>query len=294
MIWPKLRVHEWMFIAFFAYVAAISPLFTTRTRLHGQPFIILLVVCFSFFVLDRVQRTPLHIGILIARDWVPLFFVFLAFREMDYFAPRQYDFLTEMSWIRWDWILLEGYKLRDHIEAFGAVIPLYLELCYLLVYGVSFYCIGRLSAIAGRKAINRFWNIFLLGTLSAYALFPYFPTEPPRYAFADIAPPTIITPIRELNLYLLNNTTIHSGVFPSAHVSAAFSAAFAMLLLTPKGQRDGWFLLLYALSVAIATIYGRYHYAVDALAGFGLSLLAAALCLLYYAYDVRKRATVAH
>ena len=37
-------------------------------------------------------------------------------------------------------------------------------------------------------------------------------------------------------------------------------------------------MLIYALSVAIATIYGRYHYAVDALAGFGVSLIAALLC----------------
>ena len=225
----------------------------------------------------------------IARDWLPIFFVFLAFREMDYFAPREYDMLTEMSWIRWDLIVLEGFKLKRFIESFGAVIPFYLELCYLLVYAVGAYCIGVLSAVAGRKAINRFWTIFLLGTLGSYALFPYFPTEPPRYAFSDIAPPSIVTPLRELNLYLLSRTTIHTGVFPSAHVSAAFSAAFAMILLVPR-RLDGWILFIYAVSVAIATIYGRYHYTVDAMAGFAVSLLAAALCLLYYAYDVKQAA----
>ena len=155
---------------------------------------------------------------------------------------------------------------------------------------MSAYCIGRLSAVAGRKAINRFWNIFLLGTLGSYALFPYFPTEPPRYAFPDISPPTVVTWIRQWNLSLLNNTTIHSGVFPSAHVSAAFSAAFAMIFLMPKRQWDGWVLLFYAVSIAAATVYGRYHYAVDALAGFGISLLAAALCLLYLAHDLRQSA----
>ena len=283
----KLRVHEWMFIAYFAYVAAISPLFTTRPKLHGQPFVLLIAVLVAFYITARLQKTRLSFGMDIARDWMPLFFVFLAFREMDYFVPKQYDLLTEMSWIRWDSILLDGLKLREHIEAFGAVIPYYLELCYLLVYGVSFYCIGRLSALAGRKAINRFWNIFLLGTLGAYSLFPYFPTEPPRYAFSDIGAPTIVTPLRELNLYLLDRTTIHSGVFPSAHVSAAFSAAFAMILLMPR-RWDGRLLFIYAASVAVATLYGRYHYAVDALAGFAISLLAAAMCLLYYAYDVKQ------
>ncbi len=283
----KLRVHEWIFIAFFAYIAAISPLFTTRPMLHGQPWVLLLTTCFIFYVLSRLQETKLRVAVEISRDWLPIFFVLMAFREMNYFAPREYDLLTEMSWIRWDAILLDGLKWRQRIEAFGALIPGFLELCYFLVYGISFYCVGRLSALAGRKAINRFWNIFLLGTLGCYAFFPYFPTEPPRFAFADISAPTVITPMREFNLFLLSRSTIHSSVFPSAHVSAAFSAAFAMVLLMPR-RLDGWLLFLYAICVAVSTIYGRYHYAVDALAGFGISLLAGALCLLYVAYDVKQ------
>jgi membrane-associated phospholipid phosphatase len=288
MTWPKLRVHEWMFVAFFSYIAAITPLFQTRPNLHGQPYVILAIVCVTFLIVDRLQRTGLSFGMDIARDWLPIFFIFLAFREMDYFAPREYDLLTEMSWIRWDVILLEGFQVSRRIESLGSLIPSYLELCYLLVYSVGAYCVARLSALAGRKAINRFWNVFLFGTLACYALFPYFPTEPPRFAFTDIAPPAVATPLRDLNWYLLSRSTIHSSVFPSAHVAAAFSAAFAMFLLMPR-RRDCWFLLAYAVSVSVATVYGRYHYLVDAFGGFGISLLAAALCLLYYAYDVKHR-----
>ncbi len=284
----KLRGHEWMFIGFFAYVAAITPLFSTRPSLHAQPLVVFIGVCCCFFLIARLQQTKLSGGIQIARDWLPIFFVFIAFREMEYFVPREYDLLTEMSWIRWDLILLEGFKLRQRIESLGAVIPFYLEFCYLLVYGLAAFCVARLTFIAGRKAVNRFWTIFLLGTLGAYALFPYFPTEPPRYAFADVAAPTVYTPLRQLNLFLLNRTTIHSGVFPSGHVSAAFSAAFAMVLLMPKRRREGGCLVFYAASVAVDSIYGRYHYTVDVLAGFAISLLAAALCFLYYAYDLKQ------
>jgi hypothetical protein len=41
-----------------------------------------------------------------------------------------------------------------------------------------------------------------------------------------------------------------------------------------------WFgrgLFLYAISMSVATFYGRYHYAVDALAGFVVSLVAIGL-----------------
>ena len=57
---------------------------------------------------------------------------------------------------------------------------------------------------------------------------------------------------------------IHSSVFPSAHVSSAFSAAWALFAYLPERKRYGWAMLIYAISVAVATVYGRYHYAADA------------------------------
>ena len=35
-----------------------------------------------------------------------------------------------------------------------------------------------------RDQLDTFWLAFILGTLSSYALFPYFPSDPPRTVFA--------------------------------------------------------------------------------------------------------------
>ena len=75
----------------------------------------------------------------------------------------------------------------------------------------------------------------------------------------------------------MNGYGIHSSVFPSAHVSSAFSAGWALLLYLPDRKRYGVGMLIYAASVAVAAVYGRYHYAVDVVAGFGVSLVAAGL-----------------
>ena len=56
-------------------------------------------------------------------------------------------------------------------------------------------------------------------------------------------------------------------------------AAFGMLLAFPERKRFGWGLLVYGVSVSIATIYGRYHYAADVLAGIEIGLVAGLLCL---------------
>ena len=57
-----------------------------------------------------------------------------------------------------------------------------------------------------------------------------------------------------------------------AHVAGAFSAAFALLRLLPERRWVGWMLLALAVLIATATIYGRYHYAADALAGLAISV----------------------
>jgi hypothetical protein len=83
---------------------------------------VLVAVCVFFLLIARLQKTRLSFGMDIARDWLPIFFIFFAFREMDYFAPHEYDFLSEMSWIRWDLVILEGLNLTRRIESLGPVI----------------------------------------------------------------------------------------------------------------------------------------------------------------------------
>jgi membrane-associated phospholipid phosphatase len=117
-------------------------------------------------------------------------------------------------------------------------------------------------------------------TLLAYALFPYFPSDPPRVAFSGSDMPHVSTVLRELNLWLVRDYGIHSSVFPSAHVSSAFSAAWALLAHLPERRRIGRGMLVYALSVALATVYGRYHYAADVVAGMAVSLIPATMILL--------------
>ena len=97
--------------------------------------------------------------------------------------------------------------------------------------------------------------------------------------------PSMHNLFRRVNWFLLGKATIHSGVFPSAHVSSAFSAAWGMFLVMPQRKRYGWGLLFYATSVAVSTVYGRYHYAADALAGFGISLIAGLLALILHRRD---------
>ena len=279
MAWFKLRPSEWILVGFFAYVAALVPLFPDRPQLHSQPFVVLAAVGALLCGLARAEVGRFATVFSMIRDWVPMALTLSAFREMELFLPTRYNSRFEAAWVHWDAIVLNHWGLKQSIESLGPVIPLYLELCYLLVYGVGSYCVVLLWLRTKRKGVDRFYVILLTGTLLAYALFPYFPSRPPRIAFPEMDIPSAHNVFRSINLFLLRKATIHTGVFPSAHVSSAFSAAWAMLLVLPQHKRIGWGLVAYATSVSVATVYGRYHYTADVLAGFAVSLIAGFICL---------------
>ncbi len=64
------------------------------------------------------------------------------------------------------------------------------------------------------------------------------------------------------------------SVFPSGHAAAAFSCAFAVRRLLPEWRLPGRVLVLLAVLIAVATVYGRYHFAIDMLAGLGRAMAA--------------------
>lgn len=266
-----------MLIGYFAYVAALAPLFPDRPHLHFQPVLIAGAVFAMQFALAYGERTSFGSIVDRLRDWLPILLALIAFQEMEIFLPSRFDHHFEAAWIRQDVRVLGAWHVREVIEGFGAIIPAYLELCYLLVYGVAAYCVSFLYATGKRGRIDAFLTFYLAGTLGAYALFPFFPSQPPRLLYPAAVMPSVTTWVRVLNLWVLKKGTIHVGVFPSAHVSSAFSAAWGMFFALSR-KRVAWGLLMYACSVSLATIYGRYHYTADVLAGIGISILAGAIC----------------
>jgi membrane-associated phospholipid phosphatase len=259
---PRLRSSEGFLIAYFLYVAVAG----TLMKIGVKPWLMLLAVVVAIAILAR--------GKSILRDVAPLAYTLAAYREMNWFTPATHEHRLERAWIVWDRWLLGDFHLRAAIEYAGAMFPLYFELCYALVYAVAPVSIALLFIYRRRGHIDRFWMVYLAGTLGAYALFPFFPSEPPRTVFPTEDLPQVMTLVRRFNLWILGGFSIHSSVFPSAHVSSTLSAAWGLLYAIPERRGIGLAMACYGFSVAIATIYGRYHFATDALAGIVISFAA--------------------
>jgi membrane-associated phospholipid phosphatase len=265
-----LRPGERFQIAYFLYVAAIAAVASLPgPSILAAAFVAALAAA-VYLGLSRLANPPW----LVVRDWTALAFTITAYRQMDTFTPARHNHQLESVWIGWDRLLLDTWSLRALLESGGPALPNLLEFCYLIVYAAAPFGLVVLY-VCNRP--ERTWILMLfytLGAMLSYGCFPYFPSEPPRTVFPDQDLPTVSMLLRRANLGVLGAAGIHSSVFPSAHVSSAFGAAFGMLAALPEKRWIGRAMLLYAALVAVATVYGRYHYAVDALAGLGVGLIA--------------------
>ena len=199
----RLRGSEWVLIAFFAYLAVIAPFFRDRTHLRCQPVVIFLIVTFVLFTLAQAE-TRLSTPISMLRDWLPMGLTLIAFREMELFVPARYNTSLERTWEGWDELVLNHWGLKSAVDSLGSVIPAYLELCYVLVYAVGTFCVMVLWIETRRRKVDRFYVVLLVGTLLAYALFPYFPSRPPRIVFPGMDAPVAHSIFRRFNIFLLN------------------------------------------------------------------------------------------
>jgi membrane-associated phospholipid phosphatase len=134
--------------------------------------------------------------------------------------------------------------------------------------------IGTTGSGQREVMFDKFWTAVLLATLFCYAVYPFFPLTPPRVLFNDVPGPPVSPLLRHMNLWLLDRLSVQACVFPSAHAAAVTAVALAVRAYRP---RLGILFCIATLSIVVATVYGRYHYAADAVAGVLVGVAAFAV-----------------
>ena len=111
---------------------------------------------------------------------------------------------------------------------------------------------------------------YITTVVTAYMVFLIYPTVAPRPV---TVPGDGVTAWSLRTLYAIDPPY---NCFPSLHVAYAFLAA----LSTYRVRRDlGFVALLWAVVIAISTVFIKQHYVADAIAGALLAIAASAICM---------------
>lgn len=269
-----LRVSEWILAVYFSYTSVLALLLELPSSIRTRTWIANGSAALVYLLILKWQQSAPREWHSPVRDWMPIPLILLAYKQMGWFAPPTHDFHLERSWIVLDRLVLRDWGLQRAIESTGWLIPGLLELSYLLVYAVPVFLVTLLYIYQRREQVDTLLSIYLLGLLLSYGQFPFWPSEPPRTVFPGEDFPHVVTFIRRWSLSVVGSYGIHTSVFPSAHVSGALGAAFAIRQTLADKPWWGHGLMIYAFLIFLATVYGRYHYVVDGLAGLAVGCIA--------------------
>ena len=210
-------------------------------------------------------------------DWYPVLVFPLLYKEVEFLAAAFGDWGLSQPIRSLEANLFQGHPSLYLSEQWSWV-PLseYLHFCYfsfmVMLPVVGGYWYGRGLLLAFRELL------FLAGVAfyGSYLFFILFPVDSPFY-LAD--PPD--GPIADYFFYNLVHEIsslggARGGAFPSTHMTVSI---IVLGVAWKRQRRIAYLLLPMVLGVAVATVYGRFHYLLDTIACVALGVTITALYL---------------
>jgi len=219
-------------------------------------------------ILNRARPSA---GILrVIRDWHPLMLFPLLYKEVEVLAAGIGDWRLTAAIPAWESALFAGQPSLYLSERL-AFVPLseYLHFCYLS-YVIVIPSVTAYWDVSGRQAA--FGELLLLLStvlLGSYLFFILLPVDSPYYLSQRLGPPLSGHFFFDLVHQMSARGGARGGAFPSAHVSGAVVVS---LVAWRHQRRLAYLLVPFTGSVMVATVYGRFHYVLDTLAGAALAI----------------------
>jgi membrane-associated phospholipid phosphatase len=203
------------------------------------------------------------------RDWTPFLYVSVGYylTGMLFVAPSAE---LEAWLLKWDhqWFGDPTTRFANWPWWVVAYLDVVYTLCFLLLPGGF----AALALTGHSDRANRYWTMVLVADLGAFAPLSVFQTRPP---WALEPPPKLrASRIHRLASYVVKNGTTGVNTFPSGHVAVSIAVALGVISSLPI---TGAILLGVAASIGVACVIGRYHYAMDVVAGAALGTVVSAI-----------------
>jgi len=206
-------------------------------------------------------------------DWYPLLIVTALYTEVglvNLADGRAYDRIV----LGWEQALFGFQPAREWIRANpSASLSWVLYLGYLAYYPIIAAAPLALWATGQHEAMRRAMTTIMATFYLCYTVFLLFPVVGPRHVFPAADNVATRTMIAQLTARFLDHVAAWGAAFPSSHVAVSVAATVAAFR---EWRALGLGLVVPTTLLALGSVYGQFHYAVDVVAGLGVGLAVAA------------------
>lgn len=280
---------DWYFLGMIAIYTIILIIFHKQIPNVGMFFmqnVFLALTIISIATLGKYRSGNLFINIHRYYHLPIIYVIFMqVFVHISVLNPHDYDQILA----GWDRALF-GMNPTEYIQQFAfPALTEFFQIAYVLFYFHAFAQSIELNLRGLYEEAESVTRTIVFGFLLSYVMYVFMPAIGPRFSVHDYA--SISTDLPGLWLTDALRTIIdtgdgfrdktldpalqmHRNCMPSGHTMMTL---MNMILAFRYRSKLRWVFLIMGISLIIATVYLRYHYVVDVLAGIILAFAALGL-----------------
>ena len=224
------------------------------------------IICLAWAAAHSRNRV-LHF----ARDWYPLPLYIFFFEELQGLVHAIFPGWFDRWLIQFDFNFAGVHPSVWLARFSNPALNDFMQFAYMTYF---LYLVILPAILYAQKDRIAFWNVMVSTAIANYTVYfiaVLFPIESPYHALAAMN----TTPLNGGYFtaaieFIERFGRVHGGAFPSAHVAGS---TVAILASWRYRRWLFWVCLPFFISMCVSTVYGRYHYIADVLAGIVVGAL---------------------
>jgi membrane-associated phospholipid phosphatase len=270
-IWRACGAFEWVTAAYLAWLNAVLLVFH-RNVAHAAMYTVVHVwLCLGIICLAWAAAHSKNPVLRFARSWYPLPLYIGFFEELRGLVHMIFPGWFDRWLIEFDY----GFAGVDPcvwLARFSSpAMNEFMQFAYMTYF---LYLLILPAILYAHKDRLAYWTVMVstaVAHYSVYVIAVLFPIESPYYSLAPLGAKSPAGGYFTASINFIERLArVHGAAFPSAHVAGSM---VALLAAYRYRQWLFWVCLPFFVSMCIATVYGRYHYVADVLAGIAVGAI---------------------
>ena len=267
----SLGAFEWVTFAYLAWLNAIVLLFHRNLAHAGQYLLIHTWIALGILWLARAAAHSKNPVLSFARDWYPLPLYTFFFEELQGLVHAIFSGWFDRWLLQFDFNLA-GVDPSVWLAHFSSpALNDFMQFSYMTYF---LYLVILPAILYVQKDRRAFWAVMASTAVAHYSVYIIallFPIESPYYTLAGMNSTPLTGGYLTATIGLIEHFgRVHGAAFPSAHVAGSMVAIVASWRYR---RWLFWVCLPFFICMCVATVYGRYHYVADVLAGIAVGAI---------------------
>ena len=256
---------EWIIFAYLAWLTALVIVCHHNITHPIRHAVIQLAIAIVIAILARSAQNSRNVLIRFARHWYPLPLYVFFFEELQSLVHAIWPGWFDAYLLAFDHALFRADPSVWFSQFSSPGLNDFMQFSYMTYF---LYLVILPAILYASRESASFRTVMVstaLAHYSVYVIAVLFPIESPYYSLASLNRVALAGGYCTALIGMIEHFgRVHGAAFPSAHVAGSMVA----ILASWRYRRWlFWLCLPFFASMCLATVYGRYHYVADVLAG---------------------------